>query len=77
MKKIFTFLVILILFGCGVRDKNNGNKTVFKDNEAAGSSSLDRAFAKDQLYIWACIQVFNGFAQFNDEMKITPCIAKF
>ena len=77
MKKIFTFLVILILFGCGVRDQNNGNKTVFKYNEAAGISSLDPAFAKDQSNIWACNQLFNGLVQFNDEMKIIPCIAKY
>ncbi len=75
-KNIYKFIVILILFGCGVRDKNNGNKTVFKYNEAAGISSLDPAFAKDQSNIWACNQLFNGLVQFNDEMKITPCIAK-
>ena len=76
MKRFFILFLVLILFGCGVRHHNNEDKTVFRYNEAAGISSLDPTFAKDQSNIWACNQLFNGLVQFNDEMKIIPCIAK-
>ena len=76
MKRIITLLIILVFFGCGSKHQDNGSKSVFRYNEAAGISSLDPAFAKDQSNIWACNQLFNGLVQFNDKMKISPCIAK-
>jgi oligopeptide transport system substrate-binding protein len=49
--------------------------TVFRYNEAAGISSLDPAFARDQANIWATNQLFNGLVQLNSRLTILPCIA--
>lgn len=52
------------------------NTHIFRYNEAAGISSLDPAFARDQANIWAVNQIFNGLVQLDNELNIKPCIAK-
>ena len=76
MKRLFSFFLILIFFGCNTHRNEPNQKTVFRYNEAVGISSLDPVYAKDQANIWACNQLYNGLVQFNDKMNITPCIAK-
>jgi peptide/nickel transport system substrate-binding protein len=51
-------------------------RTVFRYNEAAGITSLDPAFAKDQANIWACNQIFNSLVQLDSHLNIIPCLAK-
>jgi peptide/nickel transport system substrate-binding protein len=63
-----------MLFSCTDYSDQQG-KTVFRYNEAAGISTLDPAFARDQTIIWAANQLFNGLVQLNDRMEILPCIA--
>ena len=67
----------LIFSACGNKKNNNSDKrTVFKYNESAGISSLDPAFARDQANIWGVNQMFNGLVQMNENLEVTPCIAK-
>jgi len=77
MKKngFFLFLGILIISACQSFKKDN-TKKVFRYNEAAGITSLDPAFSRNQANIWACNQIFNGLVQLNDKLEIKPCIAK-
>ncbi|MDD5569777.1 MAG: ABC transporter substrate-binding protein [Bacteroidales bacterium] len=74
-KIIIYFLLFIFFFSCSPGKKEN-NKTVFRYNESAGITSLDPVFAKDQANIWLTNQIFNGLVQFDDNLKIIPCIAK-
>ncbi len=51
-------------------------RTVFRYTASSAITSLDPAFAKDQDNIWACVQLFNGLVQLDDQLRIKPCIAK-
>lgn len=70
---IFTFLMILA--GCGPRTEQTG-RTVFRYNEAAGITTLDPAFSRDQTIIWVANQLYNGLVQLDEKMVVRPCIAK-
>ena len=67
---------IVILYSCGGNKKSKTDKTVFRYNEAAGITSLDPAFARDQANIWAVNQIYNGLVQMDDNLNIKPCIAR-
>jgi len=74
----FARLILASLFlicSCGERTNLNSDKTVFRDKEAAGISSLDPAFAKDQASIWPCTQLFNGLVQLDSSLKVVPAVA--
>src|SRR5690606_25328322 len=49
---------------------------IFRYNEHKNIGSLDPAFSKDIADIWATNQLFNGLVQMDDQMNVTPCIAK-
>jgi ABC-type transport system substrate-binding protein len=77
MKKILLLLLpAVLLFGCSREDRYTGGKSVFRYNEAAGISSLDPAFSRDQANIWATHQLFNGLVQLDNDLEIIPCIAR-
>ena len=71
------YVFILLLTGCSNISKNDGNKTVFRYNEASGISSLDPAFASNQSNIWACNHLYNGLIQLDNQLNPQPCIAKY
>lgn len=72
----FFLSAIVILYSCSSeRVKRDGNKEVFRYNEAAGITSLDPAFARNLENISAVNHLFNGLVQMDDEMMIKPCIA--
>jgi oligopeptide transport system substrate-binding protein len=69
-------LVMLLQSSCGRKPgTETGEKTVFRYNEASGISSLDPAFARGQADIWACVQLYNGLVQMNDQLEVVPAIA--
>jgi peptide/nickel transport system substrate-binding protein len=70
-------LLFCLFSGCTRTGGEDRNKTVFRYNEAAGITSLDPAFARDQANIWATHQVFNGLIQLDDNLRILPCIARW
>lgn len=77
MKLLIYIFPLLFLLACGGNKKNKSSgKTVFRYNEAAGITSLDPAFARDQANIWAVNQLFNGLLQMDSNLIIKPCIAK-
>ena len=69
------FASLFLISSCTRRENQNGDKTVFRYNEAAGIASLDPAFAKDQASIWPCTQLFNGLVQLDSSLKVVPSIA--
>lgn len=76
MKTAFYFLsILLLLTACGP-DHLHDQRLVFRYNEAAGITSLDPAFSRNQANIWAVNQLFNGLVQMDDNLKVKPCIAK-
>lgn len=71
--KLLIFSVFFI--SCSGPPKRDPS-TVFRYNEAAGISSLDPAFARNQANIWACHQLFNGLVRMDDQLKVQPDLAK-
>ncbi|MHC1707571.1 MAG: ABC transporter substrate-binding protein [Bacteroidales bacterium] len=74
----YTVVLILIFFSAlySCQRQETTEKKVFRYNEAAGITSLDPAFARNQANLWAVNQIFNGLVQLNDSMNPVPCIAK-
>ena len=69
-------LAFFFLYSCGRKKDENEKRTVFRYNEAAGITSLDPAFARDQANIWAVNQLFNGLVQLDENLQVQPCIAR-
>ncbi|WP_417593085.1 ABC transporter substrate-binding protein [Owenweeksia hongkongensis] len=70
---LFSFLFLLL--ACSPQ-KQYDDTLIFRYNEAAGITSLDPAFSRNQANIWAVNQLFNGLVQMDDDLKVQPCIAK-
>lgn len=76
MQRISFLLIIIFLFlGCNSR-KGHLNQQVFRYNESKGIVSLDPAFARNLPLIWPTHQLYSGLVQFDDFLKVKPCIAK-
>lgn len=76
MKNAVLLLTSLaLLWSCGP-DAQHNDSLVFRYNEAAGITSLDPAFSRNQANIWGVNQLFNGLVQMDDRLKVQPCIAK-
>ena len=73
---LFFLLVLLFLGSCGRKSGNHEGKTAFRYNEAAGITSLDPAFARNQANIWAVNQIYIGLVQLDSSLAIKPCLAR-
>jgi len=71
---LFCFCLILSWVGCG--DDRNSEYNVFRYNQINHITSLDPAFAKSQNNIWSTHHIFDGLVRLDDELNITPSIAK-
>lgn len=49
--------------------------TVFRYNEAAGITSLDPIYSRNQANIWATSQLFSSLLQLDEDLNIQPAIA--
>jgi len=72
------FLVSLVSLGlsCNRGPMHNDGMTVFRYNEAAGITSLDPAFSRNQANIWATSQLFNSLLQLDEDLNVRPSIAR-
>ncbi|HEY1045072.1 MAG TPA: ABC transporter substrate-binding protein, partial [Bacteroidia bacterium] len=52
------------------------NSNYFFYNEDQNVSTLDPAFARAQSEIWVVSQLYEGLVEFDDKMKLQPCLAK-
>jgi oligopeptide transport system substrate-binding protein len=64
-----------MLHACGSRSDDSGKK-VFRMNIDVGVTSLDPAFARNQMNVWCVNQLFNGLTQVDSNLQIQPSIAK-
>ncbi len=69
------FVVLISLFACQ-KEKRYGDKSIFRFNLAEGITSLDPAFARSLDNVSAVNQIFNGLVQLDENLNISPCIAK-
>lgn len=75
MRRLALFIIVLSSWSCSGPPERDMN-TVFRYNEAAGISSLDPAFARNQANIWACHQIFNGLVRMDDQLKVQADLAR-
>lgn len=66
----------VLMITCDSDKKEKSKLTVFSYNETAGITSLDPAAASNFENIWGVNQLFNGLVQMNDDLTVTPCIAR-
>ncbi len=72
--KISFFALALLAIGC--KQQASNPKKVFKMNIDVGVTSLDPAFARNQMNIWCVNQLFNGLTQLDSNSQTQPAIAK-
>lgn len=75
MKYWLPLIVFALLSAC-TQEKHAPNGTAFRYNLAAGLTSLDPAFAKNQANTWATNHLYNGLVQLDADLRIMPAIAK-
>lgn len=74
---LFGICSLILTLGAGCSQKrNHDDKMIFRYNESSGVSSLDPAFSRNLENIWACNMLYNGLVQINDDLSISPAIAK-
>ena len=77
MRSLPKLLLIIFFFGLiSCSKKNDEQKTVFKLNMDVGVTSLDPAFARNQMNIWCVNSLFNGLTQLDSNLQVKPSIAK-
>jgi oligopeptide transport system substrate-binding protein len=76
MIRLIALLFSLVLFSSCRHDQGNKpSLTVFRYNESKGISTLDPAFARNQILIWPVNQLFNGLLEIDDSLHVKPSIA--
>ncbi|WP_242203667.1 ABC transporter substrate-binding protein [Aestuariivivens insulae] len=80
LKQLINYLSIsciaLLFFSCKNNSNLNKDHLVFRYNEYANLNTLDPAFSRTLQDNSACNQLFNGLVQFDENLNITPSIAK-
>lgn len=74
MRKLLRVIHIAILF-VACQAPTSQSSQVFRFNMESALTSLDPAFARDQVRIWACNQFFNGLVELDSNMEIVPSLA--
>ncbi len=75
-KNIKISLFAFVIFASACQQKASSPKKVFKMNIDVGVTSLDPAFARNQMNIWCVNQLFNGLTQLDSNLHTQPAIAK-
>ncbi|HEY4784775.1 MAG TPA: ABC transporter substrate-binding protein [Bacteroidales bacterium] len=73
---IVCFWVVSVFSSCSPDNKKKETRTVFRYNESKGITTLDPAFARNQILIWPVNQLFNGLLEMDDSLRLRPSIAK-
>lgn len=72
---LFCFILVLSVFGACQDERTDENK-YFRMNMDVGVTSLDPAFARNQMNVWCVNQLFNGLTQLDSQLNVRPSIAK-
>lgn len=75
-KNIKISLFVLVIFATACQQKPSSPKKLFKMNIDVGVTSLDPAFARNQMNIWCVNQLFNGLTQLDSNLHTQPAVAK-
>ncbi len=73
---LYTICILLSLCAWSCTEKTTDHKTVFRLNMDVGVTSLDPAFARNQMNVWSVNHLFNGLTQLDSTLKVQPSIAK-
>jgi peptide/nickel transport system substrate-binding protein len=71
---IVVILCISALSACNT--EHSDEKRYFRMNMDVGVTSLDPAFARNQMNVWCVNQLFNGLTQLDSQLNVKPSIAK-
>lgn len=74
LQKIAYIILIINLVAC--TKKSTDERVVFNINMDVGVTSLDPAFARNQMNVWCVNHLFNGLTQLDSNLKVQPSIAK-
>ncbi len=74
MRILFALFGFIFLGACS-SPQSYDESQIFRYNEAAGITSLDPAFARNQANIWGVNQLFNGLVQMDNDLQVRACIA--
>lgn len=75
LKAVLLGFLLVLLQRCKAPPERDPS-TVFRYNEAAGITSLDPAFARNQANIWAVNQIFEGLVRLDDSLRPQPALAR-
>ena len=73
---IAAVVFLMFTWSCQNKDKHKETRTVFRYNESKGITTLDPAFARNQILIWPVNQLFNGLLEMDDSLRLRPSIAR-
>jgi oligopeptide transport system substrate-binding protein len=77
MTRIYIFTIItLCIMACHPDGRGGDRRTAFRYNESKGISTLDPAFARNQILTWPVYQLYNGLLDMDDSLRLQPSIAK-
>lgn len=71
----FSFYVLWLFFLYSCTTHQHTDKKIFRYNEAAGISTLDPAYARNQAIMWPVHQLYNTLVEVGPDMKIQPSLA--
>ncbi len=74
LQKIVYIIFIISIYSCA--KKQEDNRVVFNINMDVGVTSLDPAFARNQMNVWCVNHLFNGLTQLDSNLIVKPSIAK-
>ncbi len=68
-------LIAIFLVSACNSERTDPNR-IFRMNMDVGVTSLDPAFARNQMNVWCVNNLFNGLTQLDSNLQVRPCIAK-
>ena len=71
---MYGILMTMIFVTC--TSHQHPDKKIFHYNESSGLASLDPAFAKNKMVMWAVHQLYNTLVENDSNMQVAPSIAK-
>ena len=71
---MYGILMTMIFVTC--TSHQHPDKKIFHYNESSGLASLDPAFAKNKMVMWAVHQLYNTLVENDSNMQVVPSLAK-
>lgn len=75
MRSILCSILLIGIISCGQQERADSQQ-VFRYNIAAGLTSLDPAFARNQANTWVTQHLYQGLVQLDSQLMVQPAIAQ-